>query len=1033
MKTKTNTNTNTNSMKNNTQNISYFNSLANSSLPTTTVTVESCLELIKNNPFHSEITKARSLGKYDTDLSFEKYDKNKKKNVPTNYYDWLKSTKCPAVTWNTDLEGDRRRLSNVNTSRLSKYRYCDIDTFDKIIKDPSNSVKTEAEAFDYVRKILTSSGLKFIKAVWSSYGGKGFGFLVEIEGLTKENSTSTWMSLKEMFDSNWGLTFDVATKDITRLNVLSSDPEIFIREDGKIIPYVAVEPEQTVVVERAPQGTFSIEGSDIHKKMYEITCNAKGAYVEGNRCPFTVCYAGLMNQYGVELEDTLAQILEVHPEFNESRVRDTYNRYTYEFGTLDFDEEFKSVSEEIEVKEENIHVIPEGKYLSDVTNVSEIYGKYLIAQAGVGKSHLMFGSKEKTIAVVPFQSLCRNIQADFPEYDVFFHKNKTLREGCTKYITTYPSLVKLLPLIGDLSSYNLVLDESHNFVTSTSRDFALDQYTSAIVSIMKHNFKSITMMSATPKKSSRPFFNTFEKIQFIKAGESKLSIQIDTPKDPSKFKKDLLERVKDGKRYVTMFLNSTGSALDRDLSISKLAGINMSSFNSKNKHEALCQQLLTSGNIPKNMDAFISTTVFSEGVSLYLGDERNEVLDIIVNSAFHPLEIYQNSDRIRDAKKINIHVLKKHGFKDTKMKFNSGKETQRLLDLAQIALNFNNSLISKGFNPSNSGYVEGLEETYLNFSNGRFEIDYELIDNTVYKLETKAANKDVSFFKTLCEKYGMEFKGIFDHSEELDGTSTDIIKQEVENKAIEREIKQELLEEEIETQGQAVNQTILDNDDMKNDSNEKFTRTKYARVWALNNNDDEKTFEMYHKIGQGTAKWKAFKMSVHVEQILQGVKGTKADKAVLEELKNTFKEGDSFTNTEIKDLYNNIVNKYRKTDIVSYTLNGSKVETKKVSRKKIKLSTNKAVSLLKTIVKLDRKNVRISEEIEVNKEEEVEINGVLTTQIVQEEINGEMVNVKEIKTIKKIVKRYFVNPERLIPIDFTSKSEEKQFSFTNNL
>ena len=140
--------------------------------------------------------------------------------VCRNTYTFIKSTKTPVVTWN-GLFTEKRSIKNLET--LSGYIYMDVDDF---------SEKNETEIYN----ILTDNGLSFIKAVWKSFGGYGFGFLVQFEGLTVDNFKNNWLIISKKF-ADLGVKVDRVTKDITRINVLSFDENIFIREDVK--PLVA--------------------------------------------------------------------------------------------------------------------------------------------------------------------------------------------------------------------------------------------------------------------------------------------------------------------------------------------------------------------------------------------------------------------------------------------------------------------------------------------------------------------------------------------------------------------------------------------------------------------------------------------------------------------------------------------------------------------------------------------------------------------------------------------------------------------------
>lgn len=200
-------------------------------------------ECVKIANFHSyfeqklENTAFISLvwGGYDK-LKQEKTGKTGVFNVVLrNIYTFIKSTKTPIVTWNGSFK-EKRSIKNLES--LSGYIYMDVDDF---------SEKSETDVYN----ILTDNGLSFIKAVWKSFGGHGFGFLVHFDGLTVENFKHNWLETSKKFQG-LGIKIDKATKDITRINVLSFDENLFIRDVTTPIIASNVKPEDFTEIKIEP-------------------------------------------------------------------------------------------------------------------------------------------------------------------------------------------------------------------------------------------------------------------------------------------------------------------------------------------------------------------------------------------------------------------------------------------------------------------------------------------------------------------------------------------------------------------------------------------------------------------------------------------------------------------------------------------------------------------------------------------------------------------------------------------------------------
>ncbi len=149
-----------------------------------------------------------------------------------NLYDYIKSNHIECVTWNCAVNG-RRKKSEINN--VSGYIYMDIDDFSIISQEKALA-------------ILKDNGLSFVKAAWKSFGQNGLGFLIKVDGLTVENFSSTWANYANRFKEDLNIIIDPATKDITRINVISYDEDIFVREDSACEPLVAVEEQKNTNV-----------------------------------------------------------------------------------------------------------------------------------------------------------------------------------------------------------------------------------------------------------------------------------------------------------------------------------------------------------------------------------------------------------------------------------------------------------------------------------------------------------------------------------------------------------------------------------------------------------------------------------------------------------------------------------------------------------------------------------------------------------------------------------------------------------------
>lgn len=253
------------------------------------------------------------------------------KLVLRNLYTFVKSTKIPVVTWNAEFN-NKRSLKNI--SNLSGYMYMDIDDF---------SSMSEEEVFN----ILTDDGLPFIKSVWKSFGGNGLGFLVNIEGLTIENFKWNWLNICKKFES-LGVKVDKATKDITRINVLSLDPNLFIRDNCIPLQSINDSPEDQVEIKINPLKDELKK--DIIEQIFNGLYYDDSFYNESeNRLSYRfyqVLFSKL-NHVGILLEDSLSYLknnindypkIKDNPKYTisdiESIAKSQYDAYHNQFGTV---------------------------------------------------------------------------------------------------------------------------------------------------------------------------------------------------------------------------------------------------------------------------------------------------------------------------------------------------------------------------------------------------------------------------------------------------------------------------------------------------------------------------------------------------------------------------------------------------------------------------------------------------------------------------------------------------------------------------
>lgn len=148
-------------------------------------TISAVLQKIKNGHTQQQVTLARTHGR------------------GTPNYEHIKA-QIETFTPNAQFIG-KRALDNL--IGLSGYIYIDVDGFTN-------------------KEIFTKT--PFIHACWLSVSGQGLGALAKVNGLDINNFKSSWQYLADHFSNNYGVIIDKNTKDISRQNIISYDPDIYI-------------------------------------------------------------------------------------------------------------------------------------------------------------------------------------------------------------------------------------------------------------------------------------------------------------------------------------------------------------------------------------------------------------------------------------------------------------------------------------------------------------------------------------------------------------------------------------------------------------------------------------------------------------------------------------------------------------------------------------------------------------------------------------------------------------------------------------
>jgi VirE N-terminal domain len=375
-----------------------------------------------------------------------------------------------------------------------------------------------------------------------------------------------------------------------------------------------------------------------------------------------------------------------------------------------------------------------------------------VVPTGTGKTFAvsLFAKNHKTVIVCPTLALVENVCKEYGATK-FTGDYRQLTGDETFIATTYASYKSLLNRI-DSKAFNVFIDESHNFTSSTNRGFLLSELTD-VWNISKEFYASVTLLTGTDLYNFHPDIAAMPKVTVYVPKEKK-SLEIINCK---KLIPAIIEAVKKSinqGRFPLVLLNDTGTKLNTLQTL--LSHLDIAFFNSHEKDNDDFIATITDGFIPTNIKGIVTTTVLKEGNNIY----NEYAYDIISVGEHHSSTIEQLANRPRNAMDIRVYVLKGENREKSDQIFDAGKEGSHLIWRTQRAcdeLNTNDlsdtTLLALELQGRNAiQYLPIVENT-----EGGYSIDYLQINNVIFNRESTAEYKNDSYLISNLEKYGFEY------------------------------------------------------------------------------------------------------------------------------------------------------------------------------------------------------------------------------------------------------------------------------------
>lgn len=408
-----------------------------------------------------------------------------------------------------------------------------------------------------------------------------------------------------------------------------------------------------------------------------------------------------------------------------------------------------------------------GEYLTDVLDrhqidLDDVCGKYIVSPTGSGKTtfvaeYLRRGSDRRVVLVVPTLALvnriCKRHQADGAVRFVGRSRNITPDD---RFVVTTPNSFPALATRVNLRLFDVFLDEAHGLTSDTSRTFKLDVLRK-FYSTAKLLAKSGTYLTGTALYNSHPEFEQverwtiradrkIEKTAYLYQAEQVLAAAV----------AGIRQSIERG-RFPVLLLN------DKYLKLAEvettLQDLKLAVLNSEKKEDALFKQITSSGIIPDDVQAIVTTTVFKEGNDL--DDKRG--FDFFVVGQHHSSTIEQLSARARTASDVSVYVIKGKDRKTHDRTFNPYRYAKKVEQNAQRFCDEQNN--QDGSDDTAALFFERQIRQAIQYApvhqddDGKLQVCYFAVNNEVYQAETQVEYANDTYLARNLRRYGFDIVG----------------------------------------------------------------------------------------------------------------------------------------------------------------------------------------------------------------------------------------------------------------------------------
>lgn len=783
------------------------------------------------------------------------------------------------------------------------------------------------------------SNLPYVALVGISPSGVGVKALVRTNNMNKERHVECLGQVMDLIQQDTGISKDwMDSVGASQPVFVFFDKDLYVNSEATVFMHKPFKQKKVRTTSNTQLKAFTGEfKSDLKPKQIEkgltIAYNcAKKRRGQTVDTTFLQTYCGVAITFGILPSDALSFLKDAghSTDLNNKRVNsffDLYRRYGANFGTAEIS---------YDIEDDFFGPITNYK-LNDTQKLSDIdldltNNALIVSPTGSGKSYYV-GNKltMKRVMVVPTQSLVKQFAKEY-NATPFFADAKEINDD-NFIVTTYKSFNNLCELINP-SDYTLFIDEAHNFTASTSHTFLLKELNEVIDLV--HCFKNYYLMTATPLFSLHEDIKDLNVLKVQKNVTHIKNVYDVRYADLYKTLQLGVEKTVKNNGQFVILSNNTKEEGRLGRIKAALSKYNIVTINSTKKDQDSYIEVAIDGDM-SNCQGIVTTSIIKEGNSI---TQHNKLINVFIDGNFHPAELEQFTARFRNAKMINLYILKSNKSTDTICNFNLDLAVEELTELVN-----NHKEYAKTIQDSTYAIreqlqlLDSIDKYYFRQDGLDVVVDTLSLSNIIFNKQKQAANLDYDYMAQYLAKFSFNNKGSFKYEVELTDKEqqqiTDIINLTKEQKQDHiTNLLDVIKEDTAQHNEELIEQTI--------DPVEKDLRYKVNYINKYQESDDlNDSVTILNSIGFTTQAWTTYTQAVTVQKI----------------------KTDNRLDTSVSKFVNEVYSSINVGDVIDNEKVVATVNSALMSIFNTQTTKNKALKIFKTFFGTKKHNQRINNKV----------------------------------------------------------------------